>query len=508
MSQEGAQLCGVYTLLLWSTTALARHSSTCIAGRRRRTSRRQPIPTPPRSRTRDAAAERRRPHSPAALPDDECDRRHRPAALAAVGAQRQAQQRPDRRRDRRCGHRQAARHRRLRHGRAHSRHPGRRASAAKRTACSLRGLDRTFYTTTYNGREIFTAETRSVALQDFPSGAIAALEAFKTSTAEPDRAGHRGPDQRPLAPAVRLQGLRGRRLGLGHSPATSRATGTPNGNLLITDRWNVGDGEMGALINFSYTRLHYQDSISAARLLHRRPTPRAAARRTGRKSIMTRATRRRPSVNGAMQYRPTRTSNSTPKDCGRAIATSQRPPCGSSRSGAARPTSNIVFRDNSNEIVSGTRRPSGQSSMQTWGFQGATNARRTPISSRSAAATTPDRCGSPATLRAPTAHSQLRTESVDFELNNNNYSVDWYTGLPGQRPGPTFQVTGIDPTDPANYDYRGFFEDHADREGQGLAGAARFRISTRTSISSRRSSGACATSTAMRPTRLDPSTGI
>src|SRR3954465_10278654 len=35
----------------------------------------------------------------------------------------------------------------------------------------LRGLDRNFYTTTYNSREIFTAETRSVALQDFPSGA-------------------------------------------------------------------------------------------------------------------------------------------------------------------------------------------------------------------------------------------------------------------------------------------------------------------------------------------------
>src|SRR5205085_4887645 len=56
----------------------------------------------------------------------------------------------------------------------------------------LRGLDRNFYTTTYNSRDIFTAETRSVALQDFPSGAIAALEAFKTSTAnliEPGIAG-------------------------------------------------------------------------------------------------------------------------------------------------------------------------------------------------------------------------------------------------------------------------------------------------------------------------------
>ncbi len=46
----------------------------------------------------------------------------------------------------------------------------------------VRGLP--FFTTTYNGREIFTAETRVVALQDFPSSNIAALEVFKTSTAD------------------------------------------------------------------------------------------------------------------------------------------------------------------------------------------------------------------------------------------------------------------------------------------------------------------------------------
>jgi len=56
----------------------------------------------------------------------------------------------------------------------------------------LRGLDNSYYTTTYDGRELFTAETRSVALQDFPAGAIAAVEAYKTSTAnlvEPGIAG-------------------------------------------------------------------------------------------------------------------------------------------------------------------------------------------------------------------------------------------------------------------------------------------------------------------------------
>src|SRR3954470_22689545 len=109
----------------------------------------------------------------------------------------------------------------------------------------LRGLDNTYYTTTYNGREIFTAETRSVALQDFPAGGVQAIEAFKTSTAnlvEPGIAG--------------LVNVRSRRpfdfSGMEVSgsfwvmrPNQSRDASI-NGNLLLSDRWNMGDGEFGA----------------------------------------------------------------------------------------------------------------------------------------------------------------------------------------------------------------------------------------------------------------------
>lgn len=37
--------------------------------------------------------------------------------------------------------------------------------------------------TTYNGREIFTAEGRFVQIQDFPAGTVAALEVYKSGTA-------------------------------------------------------------------------------------------------------------------------------------------------------------------------------------------------------------------------------------------------------------------------------------------------------------------------------------
>src|SRR5947208_12626180 len=104
----------------------------------------------------------------------------------------------------------------------------------------IRGLDNTYYTTTYNGRELFTAETRSVALQDFPAGAIAAIEVFKTSTAnlvEPGIAG--------------LVNVRSRRpfdfAGSEISgsvwaihPNQSRDTSI-NGNVLLSNRWTSGD---------------------------------------------------------------------------------------------------------------------------------------------------------------------------------------------------------------------------------------------------------------------------
>src|SRR5687768_3513723 len=98
------------------------------------------------------------------------------------------------------------------------------------------------FTTTYNGREIFTAETRTVALQDFPSGAIGAIEVFKTSTAslvEPGLAGL--VNVRSRRPFDFNDGLEiaGSVWGLYTYQADEI---TPNGNILVTDRWDVGDG--------------------------------------------------------------------------------------------------------------------------------------------------------------------------------------------------------------------------------------------------------------------------
>jgi len=121
----------------------------------------------------------------------------------------------------------------------------------------IRGLPRP--TTTYNGRDIFTAEARQVAAQDFPAGGVAALEVFKTNTADQIEGNLAG-----------LINVRSRRpfdfrdfelSGAINATYADRSRSTDyNGNLLISKRWETGAGEFGALLNVSFVQLKYQDS--------------------------------------------------------------------------------------------------------------------------------------------------------------------------------------------------------------------------------------------------------
>src|SRR4029079_989625 len=75
----------------------------------------------------------------------------------------------------------------------------------------------------------------------------------------------------------------------------------PNAQLMCSDRWNAGGGEIGALVNFSYTRMHYQDSTRRHGFFiadlagHRSPDWPEISYGEG--------DRWRPSVNGALQWR-------------------------------------------------------------------------------------------------------------------------------------------------------------------------------------------------------------
>jgi iron complex outermembrane receptor protein len=324
----------------------------------------------------------------------------------------------------------------------------------------LRGLNGTFYTTTYNGREIFTAETRSVALQDFPAGGISAIEAFKTSTANLVEPGLSGlvnvRSRRPFD----FSGFEVAGSVWGNYPRQSEDL-SPNGQLLISDRWTTSAGEFGALINFSYTRLHYQDSIRRHGFFI---ADLAGGRSPDWPEIhYNQADRWRPSINGALQWRPSPGLEFYVEGLWQGYRENVTDNMWAQPlwNGGGATYTNIV-RDGPN-IISGTVTRPGNPG-ETWGFQGATKRDTNTYQFAAGGSYDAGRLHISADLARTSSTFNLRTESVDYEINTNNYSVDWYTGRPGGY-GPTFQVNGLDFSNPANYTYRGFFEDYATAKG-------------------------------------------
>lgn len=334
----------------------------------------------------------------------------------------------------------------------------------------IRGFDNTYYTTTYNSREIFTAETRSVALQDFPSGAIAAVEAFKTSTAnlvEPGIAGLVNVrSRRPFD----FNGLEIDGSVWGLYPRQSRDI-TPNGNLLLSDRWDTGDGgEIGALINFSYTELHYRDSI---RRYHFNIANLAGGRAPDWPQLQyNEGDRKRPSLNGAIQWRPHPGLEFYAEGLWQGYRDNWTDreldfPLWGAASNAN--YSNVVI-DSAGRVVSGTvtnpgtccgnpTGPGGLGDPNSFpdGFQGATKRKTDTYQFAVGGSWDSGPLHVSGDLARTSSTFQLFTESVDFVIPTHNYTVNWYNGEPGGI-GPTFNISGLDFANPANYNYRGFYE--------------------------------------------------
>ncbi|MGN6278787.1 MAG: TonB-dependent receptor [Sphingomonas sp.] len=113
--------------------------------------------------------------------------------------------------------------------------------------------------TTYNGREVFTGNGRSVALQDFPSTLVSRIDVYKSASAELLEPGLAGLiDVRSYRP-FDFKGTKiiGSVMGL-HWYQAQRLGIQANG--LASTRWHTGIGEMGFLIEGSYTDQDFQDS--------------------------------------------------------------------------------------------------------------------------------------------------------------------------------------------------------------------------------------------------------
>lgn len=326
----------------------------------------------------------------------------------------------------------------------------------------IRGLPD--FTTTYNGRDIFTAETRQVALQDFPSGGIAALEVFKASTAnliEPGLAGLVNVRSRRPFDIDGFQ-IAGNVWGL-HTAQSGEIT--PNGNILISNRWNTGIGEIGVLLNASYTELDYLDSepsnddVLVASTINGRQTRFPRIQRLFYRS----GNRSRPSANGAIQWRPNdriefyveglyQGFRNRIDDTLAAVDLRARAP----DDPRATTYSNLVYRDGSDLLRSGTvTNPQGN----IFSFRGGTF-NKTDTYQFAAGGIYDD---GPARITFDVARTDSTfigsTESVDRVFGVNGYSVDFDFDT------PQFNIGGFSAADPSQYRFDGLYEQSQRAEG-------------------------------------------
>lgn len=116
--------------------------------------------------------------------------------------------------------------------------------------------------TTLDGREIFTGVGRGFSFQDLPAEALAGADVFKSNTANMIEGGvagtinlrlHKPFDfKEGLTAAVNTRGIYGDNV--------DELSYTAGG--LVANRWDAGDGEMGALLNVSYSDIDFDRPIS------------------------------------------------------------------------------------------------------------------------------------------------------------------------------------------------------------------------------------------------------
>jgi TonB-dependent receptor len=331
----------------------------------------------------------------------------------------------------------------------------------------VRGLPN--FTTTYNGREIFTAETRVVALQDFPSSNIAALEVFKTASAnlvEPGMAGlvnvrSRQPfDFKEAQFAGSVWGLY----------TVQGDEVSPNFNFLATKRWDMANGgEFGALLNVSRTDMRFLDAeisntdflqtfrVAGGALIDDPAAVNPVARFPDIQRLFYRSGKRnRPSVNAAVQYRP----NSDLEFYGEFLWQGFRIEIDDRLLAAelfrGPQLSSLQFRQGTNLAVSGTTNaPPGS----LFSFQGATFNKTDTYQYAGGFRYSPGAM----TLNFEVAKTESTfsgsTESVDRRWTKGPV-INWNTNA------PQFEITNIDFSNPAEQFFDGLYEQNQVSKGE------------------------------------------
>ncbi len=134
-------------------------------------------------------------------------------------------------------------------------------NAGEVNTVTIRGL--TDVTTTINGREMFTAAGRGLAVADIPAALLETVEVYKTRSASQLESGIAGQlDVRTQRP-FNFEGAKFVMNARGVYQDQAEET-DPIISALMSNRWDVANGEFGALLNVSFARTTYRDQSVTA----------------------------------------------------------------------------------------------------------------------------------------------------------------------------------------------------------------------------------------------------
>lgn len=337
----------------------------------------------------------------------------------------------------------------------------------------VRGLPN--LTTTYNSREVFTAEQRNVALQDFPAGALAGLEVYKTTSADQIEGGIAG-----------LINVRSRRPfdfdGFQIAGAVRGTYGDqakkydPNFNVLITDRWDTGIGQIGALVNVSYTQLHY---LTSSRFINGNiVAPGDSQPVTGARDFVLpesigvfydRGKRWRPSVNGTIQWKPADNLEIYADGLFQGARTNVANDFVGLNLVANDPALTNVVRnpDDPSTLASVTATPDFADG-QGIDFSRSTRAGRTNTYQAAVGATWKlDQ----ATITTDFAYTDTNARYTDYNFDfapGASQAADIVFDVDDKDGGPQFALPGFDPLNPDNFILRGIYDRRSLATGKGI----------------------------------------
>ena len=318
--------------------------------------------------------------------------------------------------------------------------------------------------TTVQGREIFTADGRSVAIQDFPAQAVARVDVFKAVTAQNLEGGIAGLIDVGLRRPFDFKGFEFAGAARAVYNSESRKV-DPIGSVLISDRWHTGIGEIGALLNASFTQTRYlnsiryqgfQDTVPAAQQV----LPASVGRNfTSPQDIglfYQRGNRQRPSINGSLQWQPA--SNLTVYADGLWQAYRNKtandffgiPIQSSTTGGNPPPVRNAVLSKDGTTldsfdmdlgVVNGPTKQAGRGKTDT--FQGALGARWETGN---------------AIFSTDLAYTKSIVDNTYYEFQTQLASPLTVAVKLNAERGVDFVPSGVDFADPASYLFRGLYE--------------------------------------------------